>query len=207
MPYDDILGDFSQDHASNSSEVKITPSGLTKAQVESRIKDLLIKSQIPAAAVVIISSERRTTIGCGIRKHGYNAKVTPDDTWMVGPMSSTMVSLILARLIERKLLSWSDPLEDLLPDFLDVMHLSHRKTNLKMLSSHSSGITTKLPEIKGGDLAATLVSLDSREGRRRTLESVFSRPSERTPGTGSAYRNAVNLIILAAIIETTTSSE
>jgi D-alanyl-D-alanine carboxypeptidase len=193
----------SQQHASDETAT-ITPSGLTKNELEAGIERILSGQTIPTIAVITVSPKGTTTTAKGARKHGHNTRVMGDDSFMIGPMSSTMVSVVLASLIEQGVLNWSNTLQELFPDLLNAMDPAHYNTTLKMLSSHVSGITTKFPELGNGRLPAELLSVGGHEGRRRTLVSVLSNPPERKPGPGSSYRNAVNLMLLAFIIERVT---
>jgi CubicO group peptidase (beta-lactamase class C family) len=198
--------DFPSEKKISNQQQPITPSGLNGEKLSENIESIIQNHTVPAIGVAIVSPSGSETIVRGTRKLGSYTSVTINDTFMTGPVSSTLVPIVLACLVEKGLFFWSSTLEDLLPDILDQIHPAHYKTTLEMLSSHVSGITTKFPDIDGGQLSASLVSenISGYEGRRRTL-SCLKVPPERVPGPGSSYRNAVNLMILAFVIETVTS--
>jgi CubicO group peptidase (beta-lactamase class C family) len=198
---------FKSNGISTSTQVgDLAPSGLSTAQLENEIISILQRRSAPAIAVTIQSAKGNQTIVKGIRKQGQISPVTENDSFMAGPVSSTLVPIILSRLIERKYFTWSSTLPLILPDLHDSIHPSHHDTTIEMFSAHISGITTKFPDLEEGKLSEKLTSADisGYEGRRRTLLSTLKNPPERKPGPGSSYRNAVNLLILAFIVETVT---
>jgi len=67
-----------------------------------------------------------------------------------------------------------------------------------MLSTHMTGITKKFPELDDGLLCSEIFDYSGTEGRRKTLMSALKRPPDEPI---VPYRNAVNLIIIAYIIE------
>jgi CubicO group peptidase (beta-lactamase class C family) len=188
-----------------SEQQPLTPSGLTALQLSAKITSIIQRGTVPAIGVVVASPIRFEMIVQGVRKQGYPAPVTIDDSFMIGPLSSTLVPIVLARLIERNLFTWSSTLKELLPKLQSEIHPAHHNTTVEELSSHLSGITTKFPDLESGQLSATLISENTSgyEGRRKTL-SCLRLPPERKPGPGSSYRNAVNLMILAFVIESVT---
>jgi CubicO group peptidase (beta-lactamase class C family) len=201
----------SLDIPSDKQELKlqpITPSNLTADQLSDQIRSIIENRKAPAVGVAIVSPFGSKTIVEGTRKQGSCTSVTTNDSFMIGPVSSTLVPIVLARLVEQEVFSWSSTIEDLLPDFRDEIHPAHYKTSLEMLSSHISGITTKFPDLDGGQVSARLISenIGGYEGRKRTL-SCLRVPPERVPGPGSSYRNAVNLMIIAFIAETVTGNK
>jgi CubicO group peptidase (beta-lactamase class C family) len=184
----------------------ITPSGLTTDQLLDKIKPIVQKRAVPAIAVAIVSPSGYDTIVKGTRKEGNPTLATTEDTFMTGPVSSTLVPIVIARLVERGLFAWTSTLEDLLRDLRNEIHPAHHSTTLEMLSCHLSGITTKFPDLDNGQLSSSLIveNINGYEGRRRTLGCLRG-PPERVPGPGSSYRNAVNLMILAFVVEVVTN--
>jgi CubicO group peptidase (beta-lactamase class C family) len=198
-----VLGPLNKKPA--SAEQILTPSGLTTRQLSDALKAMMKRGGVPAIAIAMVTPTGSHTIVEGFRKYDNITAATTNDSFMVGPVSSTMVPIVLSRLIERGLFSWASTLEELLPELRDEIHPAHHGTTMEMFSAHISGITTKLPELENGQLLADLNSEDinGHDGRRRILRCLLD-PPERKPGPGSSYRNAVNLLILAFIAETTT---
>ncbi|KAF2401066.1 beta-lactamase/transpeptidase-like protein [Trichodelitschia bisporula] len=191
----------------------VTPSGLTSTQLCSRLSSIVERSNAPAIAVAIQHPNGVETAIHGIRKHGQATAASSADSFMFGPITSTLVPIVLSKLIARGNIRWTDTLADLAPDLVDEIHPAHAATTVEMLATHTSGLTTKLPELRldGYPLLPTLLrppKVNSRGtlvlGREMIAEAAMKIPPRRTPGPGSDYRNAVNLIILAYIAEMVT---
>jgi CubicO group peptidase (beta-lactamase class C family) len=168
-------------------------------EIESNITSILRKKQAPSVAIILASNDDTKVITKGIRKYGEPTPIGENDIFMVGPMSSTLVPVLLTRLIEKNLISWESTLNELLPQY--EMHPNHRNTTIEMLSTHMTGITKKFPELDGGSLFSETVDCDGHEGRRTTLVSALQTPPDQPI---APYRNAVNLMIIAYIVENVT---
>jgi CubicO group peptidase (beta-lactamase class C family) len=187
----------------------LIPRGLNAQEVSDGLDTIIVKHNAPAIAVVIVRSDCSELICRGVRRHGNSTAVAKTDDFMFGPLTSTLLPLVLCRLIEQGAFKWSSTLAELLPDFRVSIHPNHQNTTIEMLSTHTSGIITKFPELDNGTLSAKLTGtkVGGIQGRRRTLLSALRNPPERKPGPGSSYRNAVNLMILAFIVETVIGEE
>lgn len=76
----------------------------------------------------------------GVRRLGDPAAVTASDVWNIGSDSKAMTAVMIARLVERGLLSWDAPLATLLPDMADGMRPEYRTVTLLQLVTHTSGL-------------------------------------------------------------------
>jgi CubicO group peptidase (beta-lactamase class C family) len=85
----------------------------------------------------------------GVRRIGTTDAVRPGDRWHLGSDGKAITATMIARLVERGVLSWEARLDQLLPDLAETMHADYRDVTLPDLLSHRSG----LPEnVGGGDL-------------------------------------------------------
>ena len=70
----------------------------------------------PGAALMTIQDYRVADKAVyGVRKLGDPTAVTPSDVWNIGSDGKAMTAVIVARLVERGVLSWDETLASLLP--------------------------------------------------------------------------------------------
>lgn len=165
-----------------------------------RILDTILSSHLaPSIALAITTPTGSHKICRGHRKHGSQTHIIPSSLYMLGPLTSTLIPLILARLVSQNLFTWNSTITSLLPNI--SIHEGHKDTTIRMLACHISGITTKFPEIDDGKLAQEVMDVSGFKGRRELVTTVLRNPPEEEPGV-EGYRNAINLLILAFIAET-----
>lgn len=169
-----------------------------KATFSKSLDTILSSHKAPSIALAIISPTTLHTIAKGHLKHDSQDPITPSSLYMLGPLTSTLIPLILTRLIAQNLFSWNSKISSLLPGI--AIHPKHRDTTLEMLACHVSGITTKFPELNDGDLAREVMGINGFEGRHRLVTAVLGNPPEEEPGV-EGYRNAINLLILVFVAE------
>lgn len=92
------------------------------------------------AAIVIRDFQARSELVTGIRRLGRPARCRPGDRWHLGSNGKAMTATLIARLVERRALSWSTPLDRMLPGLAASMHASYRDVTLPDLLSHRSGL-------------------------------------------------------------------
>lgn len=92
------------------------------------------------AALAIRNFQAETELVAGIRRLGSPAPIAPGDRWHLGSDTKAMTATLVARLVERGVLSWDQPLEQMLPQFKDTMNASYRDVTLPDLLSHRSGL-------------------------------------------------------------------
>lgn len=87
----------------------------------------------------------------GVRDAGTGQAVSPGDLWHLGSNGKPITAALIARLVERRLLSWNDRLQDLLPNLRPWMRPEFRQSTLLELVTHRSGLATngELPVIAG----------------------------------------------------------
>jgi CubicO group peptidase (beta-lactamase class C family) len=117
-----------------------------------------------------------------------------------------MTMTVMARLVERGLLSWTNTIDEALPEYREVIHPGHLNTTIEMFGAHCSGITELITSAEDGQLWCYLydTSISAYEGRRAVLLSYLRRPPDRTPGPASHQWNFANLALIALVIETIT---
>lgn len=166
------------------------------------IKAAMGRSKVPAVGAVLLRDGAVTAQAVqGVRQAGVKGAVTPDDVWLIGSTGKVMTVAMIARLVERGVLSWDAPLETMLPDMAASMRPEYRKVTLAQLLSHRAGFARDLRNVR------TMTSFlnDARPNAQQRLSYVaaalMDKP-EAAAGTFS-YSNA-GFIIATAIAERAT---
>ncbi len=82
------------------------------------IESARVESGIPGAAVAIVSGDKIVfERGFGVRELGKPAKVTPSTRFMIGSITKSLTTLMMARLVDAKKLAWDSPVSQLAPSF------------------------------------------------------------------------------------------
>ncbi|MDH4384677.1 MAG: serine hydrolase [Caulobacter sp.] len=92
------------------------------------------------AAVVIRAETAEPEQVAGLRRHGRPDLVKTGDRWHLGSDGKAMTVTLIARLVERGVLSWDRPLSRLLPDLAADMRAEYRNVTLPDLLSHRAGL-------------------------------------------------------------------
>ena len=92
------------------------------------------------AAVVLRDFKAEPERVAGIRRLGRPDLVRPGDRWHLGSNGKAMTATLVARLVERGVLSWDKPLDRMLPGLADVMRPEYREATLPDLLSHRAGL-------------------------------------------------------------------
>ncbi len=101
----------------------------------------------PGAGLLTIQDYRVTGEAVfGVRRLGDPAAVTPGDVWNIGSDGKAMTAVMIARLVERGLLSWDATLGALLPDMAAAMRPEYRTVTLLQLMTHMSGLPENLED-------------------------------------------------------------
>lgn len=103
--------------------------------------------QVPAMGAVVIRQGRVTERAVlGLRAQGGADPVQPGDVWHLGSNAKAMTATMVARLVERGLLSWDAPLSRLLPELAADMQPAYRDVTLRDLLAHQSGLQANIDE-------------------------------------------------------------
>ena len=127
-----------------------SPQGAQASQsvgLEALLKAGMAGGQIPAMGALLIRNGRVTeTAVLGLRAKGGTEPVQPGDVWHLGSNGKAMTATMVARLVERGLLSWDAPLSRLLPDLAADMQVAYRDVTLRDLFAHQSGMQANIDE-------------------------------------------------------------
>jgi CubicO group peptidase (beta-lactamase class C family) len=81
----------------------------------------------------------------GLRRNDGAEPVTLDDRWLIGSNAKPLTAALIVRLVDRGVLRWDQPLQELLPSLKASMRPAYRRVTLAQLLSHRAG----LPENHG----------------------------------------------------------
>jgi CubicO group peptidase (beta-lactamase class C family) len=98
-------------------------------------------SKVPAMGVLVIRDGKVAGEAVrGLRRIDAADPVKDSDVWHLGSDGKAMTVTMVARLVERGDLSWTTPLEAMLPELAATMNPRYRKVTLVQLLSHHSGL-------------------------------------------------------------------
>lgn len=162
-------------------------------------------SKTPAvAALEIRDGKIAQEAVLGQRRNDGVDPAQPDDVWLIGSNGKPITAALVARLVDRGLLSWDAPLESMLPELQATMRPEYRKVTLVQLLSHRAGLPENTRDLKSFDG----FHLDTRPLPQQRLAYVAKTLAEApiaTPGSKVSYSNT-GFIIAAAIAERVTRS-
>lgn len=162
------------------------------------------KDQLPAvAALVQIDGRIEAEAALGVRALGHPEKVALDDRWHIGSDTKAFTSTMIARLVERHVMSLDDTLATAFPSLAQDMDPAYRNVTVTQLLSHTAGLPAltddkELPEF----LAVIQTAEGVREQRAAIARNYLTKPPASKSGE-FAYSN-IGFIIAGAIAEART---
>jgi CubicO group peptidase (beta-lactamase class C family) len=174
----------------------------TAAELASKIVE---NRSIPAIGIVIIRHGRIAEEAvAGVRARDNPLPVSKRDLWHLGSDEKAMTATMIARLVERKNLSWHTPLERLIPEAAKSMRPDYRQVNLVELLSHRAG----LQDLIDSDYYESLYH-DKRSLHAQRVDYVkmaLSVTPAYPPGTDAMYSNRGTVIAALAAEDATGQS-
>lgn len=158
--------------------------------------DAMAGKAVPGMAALVIRDCRvERELAAGVRRLDSSALVQRGDRWHLGSDGKAMTATMIARLVERGVLSWQTRLDEMLPDL--PMHADYRDVTLPDLLSHRSG----LPENVGdSDFFATFYEDTAAypDQRVRYIRRALSEPPAGPKRSERSYSNTGYLVAAAA---------
>ncbi|BCW18357.1 hypothetical protein NtRootA9_10650 [Arthrobacter sp. NtRootA9] len=126
------------------------PPLLDRAKVDralARLDDFagyaLAETGLPGLAVAVVyQDEVLYSKGFGVREVGKAGKVTPDTVFQVASVSKPLASTVIAGVVGRKVIAWTDPVIQYNKDFALNDEYVTRNATFADLLSHRSGLQT-----------------------------------------------------------------
>lgn len=123
-----------------ASASALAPSAVFAAE-PNVLQQAMNGTAVPGMAAIIIRNFRaEREVVAGIRRLGSTDPIRRGDRWHLGSDGKAMTATLIARLVERGVLSWDATLEQMLPDLTSVMRDEYRDVTLPDLLSHRSGL-------------------------------------------------------------------
>ncbi|WP_353406185.1 serine hydrolase domain-containing protein [Pseudoteredinibacter isoporae] len=167
--------------------------------LETELKQHLQSSGlIGIGGVVIHNNTIQALASEGLRKKGSPETLTVNDKWHLGSVTKSMTATVIARLVQKGLLSWEQNL-DAIPSGEDSRHSDWNQVTLKHLLHHSSGAPANFSlSLLFSDDPETAEALHKE--RLQAVQSILSKATDSQAGTAFQYSN-VGYTIAAALAE------
>jgi CubicO group peptidase (beta-lactamase class C family) len=88
------------------------------ADLEAYIEDLMERFEMPGAAVAVVQNDEVVYAnGFGVKDINSGEAVTSDTLFMIGSVTKSMTTMMMASLVDEGILDWDTPVVDILPTF------------------------------------------------------------------------------------------
>jgi CubicO group peptidase (beta-lactamase class C family) len=162
-------------------------------------------SKVPAVGVLTIRNDRTEAEAVrGVRSMDGNERVRPGDAWNLNSDIKAMTVAMVARLADRGVLSWTTPLERMLPELAARMQPQYRSVTLVQILSHHSGLPHDLPDEAVKTFAEKEGSATATQLRYAYIGRALQDPPV-GPTSSFNYSNT-GLIVAAVVAERATGS-
>jgi CubicO group peptidase (beta-lactamase class C family) len=109
--------------------------------LDTTLQTALAGTQTPGIAVLVMRDGKVVqTAQAGARRIDGHDPVRADDVWLIGSDGKPMTATLIAKLVDRGVLSWDAPLSKMLPGLADGMRAEYRDVTLVQLLSHRAGL-------------------------------------------------------------------
>jgi CubicO group peptidase (beta-lactamase class C family) len=154
--------------------------------------------RVPAVgAVVIKDGHIKGQAVRGVRRSDRPNPVRISDVWIIGSDGKAMTATMIARLVDRGLLRWNEPLDEMLPDISLAARPEYRRVTLLQLLSHRAGLPQDLNDEKQFRLIGQSYH-DKRAQRLAYIRLALKDRPINQPGSAFNYSNTGYLIAAAA---------
>jgi CubicO group peptidase (beta-lactamase class C family) len=154
------------------------------------------KQLVGLAAMVMVDGQVVASAADGERTIGSGVRLEIGDRWHVGSVTKSITATMIARLVERGQMQWTDTLGECFPDA--SIHEDWKPVTLQQLLTHTSGAPANFSlqvRLKQPGLGAEC----TRERRKAVLDVIAEKPAH-PPGKKYAYSN-VGYTIAGAMAE------
>ncbi len=189
-----------------SIAMKLTAQPAPQATIETYLKAIRERHQLPALAAAVIVDGKLLGIGAvGTRKAGVEIPVTINDQFHLGSETKSMTATLIALLVKEGKLQWETTISDVFPDlFKDkTVKSAWKDVTLLQLLSHRSGLS-------GASWPANKTSLEMHrlpgtppQQRALYVKMMLQEEPASPPGEKYQYSNA-GYAIAGAMAETAT---
>ena len=140
--------------------------------------------KLPALGAALVTSEGVQSLStAGVRKRGDTTAVTNDDLWHIGSDGKAMTATIIARLVERGTLKWTQTLGETFPELAPQMKDDMKSVTMTQLLSHHAGFNANF------DLMRYVNRKDLTAARIDVLKEAMAKGLLSAPGSMFSYSN------------------
>ncbi|MGM9483818.1 serine hydrolase domain-containing protein [Roseateles sp. NT4] len=137
--------------ATHAADAPQTPASAAQAapaaSLQARLTASVNGSKVPAMGAVVIRHGQVMELAvAGLRAKGGAEAVQRGDVWHLGSNGKAMTATMVARLVEKGVLSWDAPLGQLLPELAADMQAAYRDVTLRDLLAHQAGLQGDIDE-------------------------------------------------------------
>lgn len=134
----------------------------------------------------------------GERKFGSGVAATKSDPWHLGSNTISVTATMIARLVERGLISFDTTIHDVFPDLIDTIDPGFHNVTLRELLSHQAGLGPKqgIYKFMGYFWSEETIT----DQRIDYMQDMMKQPPLYEPGSEYHYANA-GYIIAGAMVE------
>jgi D-alanyl-D-alanine carboxypeptidase len=156
---------------------------------------------VPGLAAAVIDDKGVLAIGAyGLRRIDEESVVTADDKWHLGSNSKAMTATIVARLVDRKVVSWDLTLGEAWDT--EHMHAEWRDVTLRDLLQHRAGVAV---DWKSFPALALLDSARPPDEHRAIVTSTVLAKKPLHPAQSKYLYSNLGYVLVAAVLERATS--
>jgi CubicO group peptidase (beta-lactamase class C family) len=176
---------------------------LSSGAQASGLDEILAKAaggqKAPGAGLLVIQDFRVADQAVyGVRRLGDPRPVKPGDVWNIGSDAKAMTAVMVARLVERGVLSWDATLASLLPDMAAGMRPEYRTVTLQQLLAHTSGLPHDLKDDRALNELFYAESSATPQERRKAYVARSLQDAPAGPAGRFSYSNTGFLIAAMA---------
>lgn len=165
------------------------------ADLSGMLAEISGKHALPGIVAATLENGKIIAIGAaGVRKQGTDIPITVDDKLHIGSCTKAMTAVLMATLVQDKLLDWNTTLADAFPDLSDMMHADYTSVTITQLLGHRAGLPAN-PSWWQGTQGSDVVAQ-----RAELVKRLLSKPPQRKPGTTFMYSN-LGYVVAGAIAE------
>ncbi len=152
------------------------------------------KHKLPAlAACLVIGDKVVAASAVGYRKLGNPRRVTQNDRFCIGSVTKPMTSTLVGVLVEKGVLSFDTTMETMFPELVGKMQPAYRKATVRMLLSHTSGMS---PPEKAENRKPTPDDLkETMANRYQYVCNMAAQPPVARPGTKNVYCSSCVVVV------------
>lgn len=119
----------------------------TRQPLDSILTEAMEGTAVPALGVLVIRNGTVVDQAVRVKRTLGGHSVSVSDRWNLGSDGKAMTATMIARLVERGILHWDTPLEQMLPELVGEMRSEYRDVTLLDLMSLRAGLPENLSDL------------------------------------------------------------